>query len=46
MQECSVPENLKLNGETVSVLSFRGGDSGFQISAEEMTGDVFNDSVS
>ena len=42
---CSVPEDLTLGGETVSVLSYRDGDASLQISAEEQTGDVFNDAL-
>jgi len=47
--ECSVPEELTLQGETVSVLNFDYRHDpnfvNFLVSAEEFTGEILNDSV-
>ncbi len=42
--ECSVPESLKLNGESVRFLHFFATET-FTINIEELTGELLNDAV-
>ena len=43
--QCTVPEDITLDGETVSILNFRNGAKSFLVSIEEATGEILNDAV-